>query len=328
MPSKQTSNNEEFVLKRWEVIIAAVALGVTAVVTLLTYNQAQQLHDQEAKQAQTFHDQEAKQAQTFHQDEKQIAEQQLDLATKQFSVEVAKPANQVAQLAAFPSMICDLETMYVPETISVTNAGYKSAQNVRISITDPSEEIRNAVGWCTSPYTPLTPIVTLAKDIRDRRTTIIELPTRDQFDPGQSCILQFQFQRDGNWDKGKFDERSGAQQINIVYSALGESRTVTPTRNSLDIQGIPPTLICGYIPRPAPGFLALGTHTVKQGEGLQCIGRGYKVDPYAIAAENAIPSPYAVYPGQVLIIPPVPWYNIPAGDVCALQFPPPFGWPP
>ena len=72
----------------------------------------------------------------------------------------------------------------------------------------------------------------------------------------------------------------------------------------------------------------LGQHTVKQGEWLYCIARAYQVSPWAIASENNIPWPYWVYPGQMLIIPSTPWYNIPAGQTCAAQFQPPVGWPP
>ncbi len=72
----------------------------------------------------------------------------------------------------------------------------------------------------------------------------------------------------------------------------------------------------------------LGTHTVKQGEWIYCIGRAYQVSPWAIASANYIPWPYWVYPGQVLTIPDTPWYNIPAGQTCTPQFTPPPGWPP
>ena len=79
---------------------------------------------------------------------------------------------------------------------------------------------------------------------------------------------------------------------------------------------------------PASQAAPLGTHTVQQGEWLYCIGRAYKVEPWAIASANYIPWPYWVYPGQVLTIPASPWYNIPAGQTCAPQFTPPAGWPP
>ncbi len=72
----------------------------------------------------------------------------------------------------------------------------------------------------------------------------------------------------------------------------------------------------------------LGTHTEKQGEWIYCIARAYQVSPWSIAAANRIPWPYWVYPNQVLTIPADPWYNIPAGQTCAQQFPPPAGWPP
>ncbi len=81
-------------------------------------------------------------------------------------------------------------------------------------------------------------------------------------------------------------------------------------------------------PAPQAQYTSMGAHTVKQGEWLYCIGRAYQVSPWAIASANYIPWPYWVYPGQVLQIPNVPWYNIPAGQTCAAQFPPPTGWPP
>ena len=69
-----------------------------------------------------------------------------------------------------------------------------------------------------------------------------------------------------------------------------------------------------------PQYQVIGQHTVKQGEWLYCIGRAYQVSPWAIAEQNHIPWPYWVYPNQVLQIPAVPWYNIPAGQTCAPQF--------
>jgi LysM repeat protein len=64
----------------------------------------------------------------------------------------------------------------------------------------------------------------------------------------------------------------------------------------------------------------LGYHVVKQGESLYCIGRAYKVSPWAIGSVNNVPWPYYLYPGQTLAIPNAPWYNIPPGPTCAPQF--------
>jgi len=64
---------------------------------------------------------------------------------------------------------------------------------------------------------------------------------------------------------------------------------------------------------------------VKTGETLDCIGRAYSVDPNAIAQVNGTSSPAV---GQLLNIPAVPWFNIPAGTVCMAQFAVPTGWPP
>jgi LysM repeat protein len=67
---------------------------------------------------------------------------------------------------------------------------------------------------------------------------------------------------------------------------------------------------------PQPVYPVIAYWTVQPGQTLYCIGRYYKVSPWAIASVNRIPWPYFVYPGQVLGIPNVPWYNIPPGPVC------------
>jgi LysM repeat protein len=64
----------------------------------------------------------------------------------------------------------------------------------------------------------------------------------------------------------------------------------------------------------------LGTHIVRWGEWLYCIGRAYKVSPWAIAKTNGIWWPNIIFPNQKLTIPNVPWTNIPAGRVCQAQF--------
>lgn len=76
-------------------------------------------------------------------------------------------------------------------------------------------------------------------------------------------------------------------------------------------------------PMAAPTYPVLGNHTVQYNEWLYCIGRAYQVSPWAIAAQNGIRWPYAIYPGQVLTIPDARWYNIPAGPTCTAQFTPP-----
>jgi LysM repeat protein len=67
---------------------------------------------------------------------------------------------------------------------------------------------------------------------------------------------------------------------------------------------------------PPPVYQIIGYWTVQPGQTLYCIGRYYKVSPWAIASVNYIPWPYYIYPGQVLGIPNAPWYNIPPGPVC------------
>ena len=103
---------------------------------------------------------------------------------------------------------------------------------------------------------------------------------------------------------------------------VGPSLTPTPTPTG-------PTKT--PTPSATPGSGTPGIHAVKQGETLYCIGRAYKVNPWAIASLNRIYPPYYVYPGQRLTIPNAPWTNIPAGPACAAQFqgtPPPVTTPP
>jgi LysM repeat protein len=71
---------------------------------------------------------------------------------------------------------------------------------------------------------------------------------------------------------------------------------------------------------PAPAGRILGTHSVRWGESLYCIGRAYKVSPWAIADENGIWWPYLIFPYQSLRIPNVPWVPVPSGTVCQAQF--------
>ncbi len=111
--------------------------------------------------------------------------------------------------------------------------------------------------------------------------------------------------------------------------------TFTPTNTPVGPTNTPTNTPAGPTntptPSATPGSGTPGIHVVKQGETLYCIGRAYKVNPWAIASVNRIYFPYYVYPGQVLTIPNAPWTNIPAGPTCARQFqgtPPPPPPPP
>ena len=64
----------------------------------------------------------------------------------------------------------------------------------------------------------------------------------------------------------------------------------------------------------------LGTHVVRWGEWLYCIGRAYRVSPWAIAKANRLWWPYIIFPNQRLTIPNVPWTGMTAGRVCQAQF--------
>ena len=64
----------------------------------------------------------------------------------------------------------------------------------------------------------------------------------------------------------------------------------------------------------------LGTHEVRLGEWLFCIGRAYGVSPWAIAEKNNIWWPYFIFPFQTLTIPNIPWTDASSGRVCTSQF--------
>ena len=80
------------------------------------------------------------------------------------------------------------------------------------------------------------------------------------------------------------------------------------------------TIPACWAPGTINGTQSGGTHVVRWGEWLYCIARAYRVSPWAIASENGIRWPNIIFPNQKLIIPNVPWTNIPAGRVCQAQF--------
>jgi LysM repeat protein len=96
--------------------------------------------------------------------------------------------------------------------------------------------------------------------------------------------------------------------------------SVTPT--SVTPKPITPTPVTPTVnptTTPLVGSV-LGTHGVRWGETLYCIGRAYGVAPYAIASANGLWWPYIIYPSQVLTIPNIAWSPIPAGPICQRQF--------
>ncbi|MGQ0600744.1 MAG: FecR domain-containing protein, partial [Anaerolineales bacterium] len=77
-------------------------------------------------------------------------------------------------------------------------------------------------------------------------------------------------------------------------------------------------------PSPTGTMAAIGTHTVRAGETLNCIGRGYGVLPEAIATSNNLAVNAQLNVGNQLLIPRVQWTNISPGPVCQPQFASPF----
>jgi len=77
----------------------------------------------------------------------------------------------------------------------------------------------------------------------------------------------------------------------------------------------------------APAQLDRGYHVVRPGETLFCIGRGYHVNPWAIAYRNGLVNPNRLLVGQTLAIPAAPWWYMP-GPTCPPQWGPPPPPPP
>jgi len=114
---------------------------------------------------------------------------------------------------------------------------------------------------------------------------------------------------------------------NITVGDPGQV-TVTPTSPTPTTEVPSPTVTPTPTVAPAPSVL--GVHTVRWTETLYCIGRAYKVSPWAIADKNGIRWPYLIFPYQKLDIPNTPWIPVPAGRVCTAQFtvPAPTSTPP
>jgi LysM repeat protein len=142
------------------------------------------------------------------------------------------------------------------------------------------------------------------------------------------------------------DQNGGAIQANWINATVHVGPTPTPTAlpptatstpvapspataTPTSVAPVPATATATPPPvvTPPAGTVpyggTLGTHTVRLWETLYCLGRAYKVSPWAIAEANKIWWPYWIFPNQVLTIPNVPWTNIPAGPVCPTQFTPP-----
>ena len=100
---------------------------------------------------------------------------------------------------------------------------------------------------------------------------------------------------------------------------LPNQSTSTPSPNQPTATPIPNQPTATPVP-PAPSGAVLGTHVVRFWETLYCIGRAYKVSPWAIADKNGIWWPYLIFPNQTLVIPNVPWSSVPAGTTCPAQF--------
>ena len=105
--------------------------------------------------------------------------------------------------------------------------------------------------------------------------------------------------------------------VTPTSTLITHTPTITPTSTPTHTPTITTT---PSAPTSVPPPGTLGTHVVRWGEWLYCIGRAYGVSPSAIAKANGIWWPNIIFPYQKLVIPNVPWTNIPTGPVCKAQF--------
>lgn len=110
-----------------------------------------------------------------------------------------------------------------------------------------------------------------------------------------------------SWTNGTINV--GAQTPGVTPTTPSPTKTNTPTT-----PGTTPTS-----PTTQPAGV-LGTHVVRSGEWVNCIGRAYAVLPSAIISKNSLKWPYWIFPNQKLVIPNVPWVNVTAGKICTAQF--------
>jgi LysM repeat protein len=120
-----------------------------------------------------------------------------------------------------------------------------------------------------------------------------------------------------------------ASSTTTVATASTEKTTAptSPISNPPTAQAPTKTPVPTAMPVPYyyPYFYRiLGTHIVRSGETLYCIGRAYGVQPKAIAEINGLPLDATLSIGQALKIPNTPWERIPKGKICKEQFDSPY----
>jgi LysM repeat protein len=128
------------------------------------------------------------------------------------------------------------------------------------------------------------------------------------------------------WMDGSVNVGSGsvASPTPVKTTAPGATNTPAPT-TAPAATSAPTKTGTTVTSTPAPtttpvSSTTLGTHVVHLGEWLYCIGRAYKVSPWAIAETNGVWWPYIILPGQKLTIPNVAWTNMTSGPACQAQF--------
>ncbi|HEX6383640.1 MAG TPA: LysM peptidoglycan-binding domain-containing protein [Anaerolineae bacterium] len=103
-------------------------------------------------------------------------------------------------------------------------------------------------------------------------------------------------------------------------SVLVEEPTATATATETTSEEQSPAATSVPPPSAFAAVAIIGAHVVQPGETLYCIGRAYAVRPQAITQANGLALNGILANRRTLLIPAVPWNQVPPGEVCAAQF--------
>jgi LysM repeat protein len=237
------------------------------------------------------------------------------------SVNLSIKVDNIANLAAF-----ELHLAFNPgvlEVVSMTNGGFVSADFIAQNIIDNTAgTLDYAIAQMNhSPAQGSGALLNIAFRAKANGNSTVTLRATQATPSGLLLSDQNGISLQASWVAGS---------VNVGNSTSVTLTPVTPTPvtptpvtpSSVTSTPVTPTPVTPtpVTPTPIPVGGILGTHVVRFGESLYCIGRAYRVSPWAIADENGIWWPYIIFPNQNLLIPNVTWSPIPAGPVCQSQF--------
>ncbi len=233
---------------------------------------------------------------------------------ERFSLNVK--VENVSNLTAF-----ELHLAFNPavlEVVEMTNGGFIAADFVAQNVYDNAAgTINYAVAQLNrAPANGSGTLLAITFLAKANGATALALRATPAVPSGMLLSNQNGMAIQAGWANGSITVGAGGP----IITPNAPTRTPTPGSTAEPTAVSSPTPTSDpNAPTPTAGS-ALGTHVVRAGEHLYCIGRAYAVSPYAIAKENHIFWPNLIFPNQKLVIPNVPWLTVPAGPICQHQF--------